>query len=87
MAEKLALLSRSQPPALHIPKVNRIDSRLTIPSFVDEELEVEFDWEGVAELFSRNFLVMFTGLNFFGWDGFATVVDAGPPFEVGVEDV
>ena len=80
-------ISYSQLPALHIPKVNRIDSRLTIPTFVDEEFEVEFDWEGVAELFSRNFLLMFTELNFFGWDGFMTVVDADPPFEAGVEDV
>jgi hypothetical protein len=39
---------------------------LTIPTFVDEEVEAEFDWEGVAELFSRNFLLMFTELNFFG---------------------
>jgi len=54
---------------------------------VDEEVEDEFDWEGVAELFSRNFLLMFTELNFFGWDAFVTVVDAGPPFEVGVAEV
>lgn len=54
---------------------------------MDEEFEVEFDWEGVAELFSRNFLLMFRELNFFGCVGFVTVVDAGPPFEVGVEDV
>ena len=58
-----------------------------IPTFVDEEFEVEFDWEGVAEVFSRNFLLMFRELNFFGWDAFVAVVDAGPPFEVGVEDV
>jgi hypothetical protein len=60
---------------------------LTIPTFVDEEVEAEFDWEGVAELFSRNFLLMFTELNFFGWDTFVAVVDAGPPFEGGVADV
>lgn len=60
---------------------------MTIPTFVDEEFEVEFDWEGVAELFSRNFLLIFRELNFFGWVGFVTVVDAGPPFEVGVGDV
>ena len=60
---------------------------MTIPTFVDEEFEVEFDWEGVAEVFSRNFLLMFRELNFFGWDGFVIVVDAGPPFEIGVEDV
>ena len=54
---------------------------------MDEEVEAEFDWEGVAELFSRNFLLMFTGLNFFWWGGFVTVVDADPPFEGGVEDV
>ena len=58
-----------------------------IPTFVEEEVEVELDWEGVAELFSRNFLLMFTGLNFFGWDVFVAAVDTGPPFEVGVEDV
>jgi len=63
-----------------------MDSRLTIPTFVDDEAEVEFDWEGVAELFSRNFLLMFTELNFFGWDTFVTVVDVAPPFEVGVTD-
>ena len=54
---------------------------------MDEEVEVEFDWEGVAELFSRNFLLMFTELNFFGWDAFVTVVGVAPPFEVGVADV
>ena len=64
-----------------------MDSRLTIPTLVDDEAEVEFDWEGVAELFSRNFLLMFTELNFFGWDTFVTVVDVAPPFEVGVTDV
>jgi hypothetical protein len=66
---------------------NYIYSRLAIPTFVDEEVEAELDWEGVAELFSRNFLLMFTGLNFFGWGGFVTVVDASPPFEGEVEDV
>ena len=30
---------------------------------------------------------MFTELNFFGWGAFVTVVDTGPPFEVGVVDV
>lgn len=54
---------------------------------MDEEVEAVFDWEGVAELFSRNFLLMFTELNFFGWDTFVAVVDAGPPFEGGVADV
>jgi hypothetical protein len=58
-----------------------------IPTFVEEDVEVELDWEGVAELFSRNFLLMFRELNFFGWGAFATVVDTGPPFEVGVVDV
>lgn len=72
---------------LRISKLNHIDSRLTIPTFVDEEVDVELDWEGVAELFSRNFLLMFTELNFFGWGAFVAVVDAGPPLEVGVEDV
>ena len=48
---------------------------------------VEFDWEGVAEVFSRNILLMFSELNFFGWGAFVTVVDAGPPFKVGVVDV
>lgn len=59
-------ISRGQPSTFCIPKLDRINSRLTIPTFVDEEGEVEFDWEGVAELFSRNFLLMFTELNFFG---------------------
>lgn len=81
MSEKRVLLSRTV--SLRIPKLNSIDSRLTIPTLVDEEVEDEFDWEGVAELFSRNFLLMFTELNFFGWDTFVTVVDAGPPFEAG----
>lgn len=80
-------ISYSQPPALRILKLDRINSRLTIPTFVEEEIEDELDWEGVAELFSRNFLLMFTELNFFGWDTFVAVVGAGPPFEVGVEDV
>lgn len=71
----------------HILKFDRINSRLTIPTFVEEAVEVEFDWEGVAELFSRNFLLMFTELNFFGWGAFVTVVDTGPPFEIVIVDV
>ena len=87
MSEKRASLPRSQPSAFRIPKVDSINSRFMIPTFVDEELEAKFDWEGVEELFSRNFLLMFTELNFFGWGTFVTVVDAAPPFEVGVADV
>jgi len=64
-----------------------MDSRLTIPTFVDDEVEFVFDWEGVAELFSRNFLLMFTELNFFGCGTFVTVVDVAPLFEGGVTDV
>ena len=66
-----------------MPKFDRINSRLTIPTLVEEGVEVEFDWEGVAELFSRNFLLMFTELNFFGWGAFVTVADRGTPFGVG----
>lgn len=54
---------------------------------MEGDVEDELDWEGVAELFSRNFLLMFTELNFFGWEVFVVVVDTGPPFEVGMADV
>ena len=54
---------------------------------MDDEVEFVFDWEGVAELFSRNFLLMFTELNFFGCGTFVTVVDVAPLFEGGVTDV
>lgn len=86
MSEKRVLLSRSQPPASRVQNFDKINSRLTIPTFVDDDVEVELDWEGVAEVFSRNFLVMFTELNFFGWGAFVTVAGVGPPFKVGVVD-
>lgn len=80
-------MPHSQPLVFHMPELGCINSRLATPTFVEEDVAVELDGEGVAELFSRNFLLMLTELNFFGWGAFVTVEDTGPPFEVGVVDV